>query len=804
MSPPPRKKPASGRANRTDPLAAARAAALAADEIIGITPPADAPAPNDVAEADTARDLIRTVARRVANTQSRLTGGNTLEILGRLANDSLLLTPMNVGKDGTTPETERRSGKVTDNGKTLKDALDEVDTASLGEMFRSERARLNDYLVYSQIYALITQASEAVQTFVDNIVSPDDFTKRDLTPFYDGVTADRNETFQAAARGIIERYKLEDRQEEAIQKSLVKGDMFVAVLNLGQELSTLLTETGAVITGAVPQPDAFTANDIPLLSVTESATLLGESTDASAAVAADGATRDAVATYLNELVTFHQDTTAMALTEALNAETTKRDLAQREIKRNGERPGKPTATKVQTESVRGSVLRMIEPENVIKLQQNGVLFGYFYVELSGPDLSDLNKRGAMDQSTVVASIDQTLSARTLGNGAAGLMAERGKDAIISRLIVSTLARKMKAPGFVNDNPEVAGDAYVILKRARQENKRATFTFIAPDQMVHFTPDGATGYGDSVLSRVKFLAKLYIGAMTNAFMRNSIRQPEKLVWYLDIGADNDGAGSIQNFIRTIKQREVKFDSLKDITTTINQVGQFHDFYVPTYGGQRPVEVETLNMGAAAEVDNAYLDFLRKNIIAGMGVPAAFLGYSEEVAFARSLSMDNGRFLRRVVRHQKHYGRAATKLFRALWLNEFRSVAEIEKLGSRSGSNPAQEPEKKTAKSGTKDSVPRDPLHDIDVASIEVRYPSPATLNMTNLSDAINSATPVVDFIATALAENEEAPVQSALKRMILTEMMPQIHWDRYAKMLDDAKREVARKAANPSPPAPAAA
>jgi hypothetical protein len=37
---------------------------------------------------------------------------------------------------------------------------------------------------------------------------------------------------------------------------------------------------------------------------------------------------------------------------------------------------------------------------------------------------------------------------------------------------------------------------------------------------------------------------------------------------------------------------------DITTTINQIGMGHDFYVPTYNGERPVEVETLNMGGAA--------------------------------------------------------------------------------------------------------------------------------------------------------------------------------------------------------------
>jgi hypothetical protein len=36
------------------------------------------------------------------------------------------------------------------------------------------------------------------------------------------------------------------------------------------------------------------------------------------------------------------------------------------------------------------------------------------------------------------------------------------------------------------------------------------------------------------------------------------------------------------------------------------------------------------------------------------------------------MDNGRFLRRVVRHQKHYGKAMSLLLRMLWRNEFEDL------------------------------------------------------------------------------------------------------------------------------------
>ena len=720
-------------------------------------------------EAEEADSAVRQIARRVSQAQNRLTGGNTLEVLARLRQDSLLSSPL--------VEPGASKSAVTDSGATLKDALDAVEASSLNELFLSERGRTDDYLTFQQVYDLITQASEAIQTYTDSIVSPDDFTKRDVNVFYEGRDAPEaiQEEFQDRTRELVEKYNLEDRLEDAISKSLTKGDFFVAVLNLRQELEQLLVEDGRS-----REPAAITEHHVPSVEDPDMRTLAEWAGDGERAAGGPSLRAD-VAAYLDSLVVVHEDASNLAATQNSMNLALGTDMAKRAARRG--KTGGASREKVVSlakANVRGSIIKMIPPENVIKLYQGETLFGYFFIELSGPDLTDLARRGTMDQTTIVRAIDQSLSARALGASANSSQPDRGKDAIIGRVIVRTLAAKLGKASFIRDNEEIAADAYAILSRARRENRRATFTFVAPDQMVHFTPNGASGYGDSVLSRVKFLAKLYIGAMTNAFMRNSIRQPEKLVWYLDVGADNDGNNAIQNFIRTIKQREVKFADLKNITTTINQIGQFHDFYVPTYNGEKPVEVETLNMGAAAEVDSAYLEFLRKAIIGGMGVPAAFVGYSEEVAFARSLTMDNGRFLRRVIRHQKHFGRAASRLFRMLWRNEFSTLEELVG-GEREGES--------AEKKGT--DKKEDPLHDLDVNKISVIYPSPATLNMTNLADAINQGEPVAEFIVNNVGNGKEDDVKGELKRMVLKDLMPQIHWNKYEDMLVAAEEKAAR-------------
>jgi len=715
--------------------------------------------------------IVRTVARRIGSSQDRLSGGATLETMARLTQDSLLNTPVDsqvIAGVGAT------SAQIGAGAQTLKDTLDKVEAGLINDVFFSEKDRIEDYETFAQIYDLITLCAEAAQTYCDSIISPDDWTKRDLNVFYEGPGSE-DDDLCAAVRGrcaeLTEKYQLDDKIEIAIVQSLVKGDYFVAVLNLRQELETVLSESGKAQLDA---PTLLTEHHVPDLTDDELQALgeLLQEHERGQLLTERGSVRSHIAAYLNGLVSVQEDARAIGVAEADARVSASSGPGAKGRARRGET--------LAGSNVRGSIVKMIPPENVVKLYQGDVLFGYYFIELEGPSVADFGRRGSQDQTAVVRAIDRNLSARFLSGNQTG--PENAKQKLIGRIIAKTLAAKLGNAAFLKKSEQFAQDAYAILQRARREGRRVTITFVAPDQMVHFMPNGSSGYGESVLSRVKFMAKLYIGAITNAFMRNAIRRPERLVWYLDVGVDNDGNNAIQNFIRTVKQREVKFSNLKDITTTINHIGEFHDFYVPTFNGERPLEVETLNMGAAAEVDNAFLEFLRKGIIAGMGVPAAFVGYSEEVAFARGLVMDNGRFLRRVVRHQKHYGRAATRLVRALYRNEYLPLEEL--TGSKKGGKEVKSKADEKAEDA-------DAVQQILIERLWARFPSPASLNMQNLSDAINQASQVVEFVAEHVGAGEEDDIKSLLKAKVVADMLPQLHWDRYRDMLEAAKGAAGR-------------
>ena len=735
-------------------------------------------------DRESIESIVRTIARKANNAQTRLTGGNTLETMAQLRQDSLLSQPL-IDPTGAT--------KISDNGMTIKKALDEIDIGSISDIFSTEKNRTDDYVTFAQIYELITQAAECVHSYCDNIISPDDFTKRDIAVFYEAPSASDEalKIVKERTHDLIERYELEERCETAIIQSLLKGDFFMGVLNLRQELQGLLHED----TAHEKPPVLFESAHIPSTSDDDLKALIEmvKQEDPKTPFNDSGDMRNELAQYFNSFVQFNEDASGISA-KSIESMSWLNDINSKgkRTKAGSTEKDKPS---LANSELKGSIIKMVHPENVVKLYQDDALFGYFFIEFSGPDISELTRRGTgtMDQTTLVRAIDQNLSSRSLGSQNVSQL--KGKDALISRIFVKTLAAKFGNSKFLADNEEYAHDAYNILTRAKRENRRAVFTYLAPDQVVHFTPDGSHGYGTSVLAKVKFLSKLYIGAMTNAFMRNSIRRPERLVWYIDCGVDNDGSNAVQNFIRTIKQREVKFSNLRDITTTINQIGEFHDFYVPTYNGERPVEVETINMGGASEVDSPFLEFLRKAIIAGMGVPAAFLGYSEEVAFARSLSMDNGRFLRRVIRHQKHYGKAVSRLIRLLWNNEFKNLEELigntsAKDDKKSETKPKKVPIKPLTSKSDKDT---DSLN-IEADRLVVRYPSPATLNMTGMADIINQAEPVVEFVSTTVIGGKHAnndALKSELRKSIIKDLMPQVQWEKYENYMNEILIATAR-------------
>ena len=148
-----------------------------------------------------------------------------------------------------------------------------------------------------------------------------------------------------------------------------------------------------------------------------------------------------------------------------------------------------------------------------------------------------------------------------------------------------------------------------------------------------------------------------------------------------------------------------------------------------------------------------------MISGMGIPASFLSYADEMEFARSVSMMNGMFLRMIVGYQKSLSEGFSNIYRTLYRNEYGQ----EEMNSDDENEAVV----------------------VDYDLIEARFPCPATLNMSNLNEQIGSAQTISDYIVNTLigGTSQDDRKREYMIREVSKDILPNIDWKKYEEMLE---------------------
>ena len=240
--------------------------------------------------------------------------------------------------------------------------------------------------------------------------------------------------------------------------------------------------------------------------------------------------------------------------------------------------------------------------------------------------------------------------------------------MVADLLVRTIGKRIDNK-FAEKNPQFRELIYSILSQGEILDGKLKVIYLTPDEVHHFRPPyGGDEYGLSVYAKILFTAKLYMATLTSTLMSRLVKGPDKRVFYVEVGVDNGIESAIQSFIRDIKSRDLRLDNLGNLTTIFQSVGQFQDLYIPVVDGQKPIEIETIS-GTDVNLDNDFLEYLRKSMVSGLGLPSSLLQSGDEVEFARTLSMQNSRFARTITTYQKVYGEIFSNLLRALYKNEY---------------------------------------------------------------------------------------------------------------------------------------
>jgi hypothetical protein len=615
-----------------------------------------------------------------------------------------------------------------------------------------EKDRLQRYGDYELIYSYIPQMAEAINVFRDCILSPDDLTKSVLPVFYGKESVSTSNTKDDVIRNIYklkEKYDLDIKAKTIIRKTLTNGDEFQAILRYDEEFNKMLlnenSEADSVIIDSEKEEEYVVHKeeieiDDSLKYVAEA--LLEEKNrdidDSKDKISIENIYSDIqkeISESINRNVKFDSDPKKMLLKvnsdgfNSFNKANSKRNKKEEMI-----------------ESISGSIIRRLRPENVVKLEVDGINFGYIYIE----------KDQELDTYTKNSSINDFFNSRS--------DIERDKfkerEEVISDIFVKGIAKKIDNK-LIMDNKEFKDQMYVLLKQNYITNKRINITYLTPDEVVHFKTETDGIYGQSKYSRSLFFAKLYLATLITELMQKISRGRDKRLIYVETGLDEDIEGVVQGVVKDIKSKEIQTDVLKSITTILSSIGVFDDYYIPLTDGEKPLDFDTLQ-GMDVSADTEFLQNLLRSAIGGTGLPMNYVDASQEVDFSRSLAMQNSTFVRTIVSDQASLAPGFSKMIRILYKNEF--LHDIEN---------------KKAKSEEENVV---------LEEMKVRFPAPISLNLTNVNDQISNSMQTVDFITSAYIDETEGDTSMKLefKKQVVREFLPNIDWDLMDSLYDKAQ------------------
>lgn len=716
---------------------------------------------------------IKDTINLVSDKYKTVTGDSMIEFFTKMAMD------------------EKRSNQKSKNNNStekglldLSKVLENPNNGVVTELFMREKHRFTLMDDYDLIVKYIPQLAQALEVLVDNIISPDDFTKDIFSLYYNNadVKISKNGTeIIKKLRKLEDQYHIEDKTKKIVRDTLKYGDQFIGILPFNREFNKLFAESTSILNedkGLILNEDNFIMNE------QEEETLKNILTKSDQDYNIENLKED-IMDMINNNISFTNNPMAILRDELImendfnitSVDTRGKfenvslnDLDDSPNKKKKKSKNKllfsndnvllnnidsDKKAKSDNTYIEGSYVKMLDPRRVIKIYLNETCYGYYYIETDMANLQFTNNALANTNTF------QVRNAVDINYNDQGLQQVDPKTKLIVDVFLKNISKKLDKK-FIQNNKEFKNVLYNLIKEDYIIKKKVNIIYLNPEDVEHIciNQNSNTGYGASVFEKILFTAKLYLAVLTSTLMMKISRSADHRTFYIETGLGNDIEGTIQSFVREIKGKEIKISDLTSIDTILNNVGMFHDYYIPQIDGQKSIDIDTIP-GQQTEMENDFLEYLKKTMISGMGIPASFLSYSDEMEFARSVSQMNGMFLRTIVGYQKTIGNGFSGIYRKLYKHEYEYA----------------------------DSKNSD-VEMIDYSLIEARFPSPATLNMTNLADQIGTVQSVRDFIIETLVGNSETDEKKRdkLSKQVTKQLIPNIDWEEYENILKETPIE----------------
>lgn len=572
-------------------------------------------------------------------------------------------------KDSISPNNTKKNDKIK---KTVEDMFSEreytdniISVLNENNMVKELDEEIDIILKY------MPQLEDALNMKKDAVLSADNFTKDFLNIIYPN--SDNKASIDSNISLLKKKYKLVELVEEIYDKTSKYGETFVYCAPYSKVMNNLLKRKNKMnMLGTYANEAAVTTNEINkdgmienildfgnMEFISESSVDIKTNIDRKHNIQKTGG--------LNITLNPYGSPEGIVL-EAKAARKVELKLQQTinniTMDDNLEAPEALTDLNKESESntevtAAGSIIKILDHENVIPLYINRTFLGAYHIECSSKKLEP--KASPFNKPLMNLSNGNTLDAST------------NKDLMI-RKIAAKLSKFIDSK-FINTNTDIQDELYSILKfnDMYEENKvnDMKVTFIPPEHIHHiyFKLNTKTHRGVSDLDKSMIPAKLYICMYVTNTLGILTRGHDKRVYYVKNNVDTNISQTLLNTINQIKKGNFGAREISSIKNILGVSGKFNDLVIPmNSSGDAPIQFEIMP-GQNIDTKEELMNMLEQMSINGIDMPYEFVQSRQNTDYAVRLTMSNGKVLRMTFKRQSLFEIPISEILNKLYVNEF---------------------------------------------------------------------------------------------------------------------------------------
>lgn len=479
--------------------------------------------------------------------------------------------------------------------------------------------RLQRYKEFGSIVSKISYCKRALKVLTDNIVAPDDISKRSLEFLFPEKTqaseTDTSEaTIKTRLKEINDQVEVDKNLDTIISSTLQYGDYFAEIVETtgGNNLPVVLSEGTNKIPSSKKDVEIDNGNN---QKEQKSIKLMIED--------------------------FHRISKNISENNSLynfKGTQTYKDIASPQTgSASNKFQGKFTSYSEESPKLDDLFVVYHSPENVVKLESKRFRtnFGYLVFPSIQEGNNDNVNQNSVDSicKDIITGIKNKVQNNDLN-----------------------LTKKDLKPIVGSFLEKVENDEDLIVR------------FVPPNHMVHYKLTETNKYfpyGESIFDSVLFDARLLMMLkVSNSIKRATSAQDKRLI-SVETGLPREAGNLVNNVKESMRKRKFSVDDMGSIDSIPSHISTFEDIYVPMKDGKKYVEFDSARWDQPFDSDVDSMKFIRDNIVANLMVPAPYLGLEENTSNRQLLTSENVIFTRAVVAYQKIFSSSMHELFVKLY-------------------------------------------------------------------------------------------------------------------------------------------